>query len=120
VFLPPDAFFGAIKPLARLEFPVRAGDDPADTEREGGPTTLPAVRVDRRADDPIATLKRYLATAGVRVLICAESAGRRETMQQYFAEYGLTVPLAADLSAFVAGEEDVRWSSHCCTRARVA
>ncbi len=105
VFLPPDAFFGAIKPYPRIEIPVRAADDTAGVD--GGRRTARLcrpVRVDRRADDPIAALKRYVAAADARVLICAESAGRRETMQQYFAEYGLTVPLAADLPGFVAGD----------------
>ena len=51
---------------------------------------LPPVQVDRRADDPLAALKRILdALDAARVLIVAESAGRRETMQQYFAEYGV-------------------------------
>jgi transcription-repair coupling factor (superfamily II helicase) len=89
VFLPADVFFGALKPFARIEMPAGAGHD-----GEGGITEpLPGIQVERRADDPLAALKRFLAATGARVLICAESAGRRETMQQYFAEYGLRVAL---------------------------
>ena len=63
---------------------------------------LPPVRVDRRADDPLSSLKRFLAGAvGTRVLICAESAGRRETMHQYFGEYGLALPQVDDWTAFL-------------------
>ena len=38
------------------------------------------------------------------MLIAAESAGRRETMQQYFAEYGLDLPLADDWAGFAASD----------------
>ncbi len=101
VFLPDDAFHGMLKPFARLEMPVAN----ADTQATGAPVTaLPTVRVDRRADDPLAALKRFLAgAAGTRVLICAESAGRRETMHQYFGEYGLAMPQVDDWAGFVDG-----------------
>ena len=65
------------------------------------------MQVDRRADDPLAALKRFLATTDARVAIVAESAGRRETMQQYFAEYGLRPALVDDFAAFARGTERV-------------
>ena len=108
IFLPEDAFNGAIKPFARVELP--SYDPPP-----GGPlltvdevAVLPSVQVDRRAEDPLAALKRFLAAAsGTRILVCAESAGRRETMQQYFAEYGLALPQVDDLAGFLAGTASV-------------
>ncbi len=57
------------------------------------------MQVDRRAEDPLAALKRFLAATPHRVAIVAESAGRRETMQQYFAEYDLHPPLAEGFAA---------------------
>ena len=91
VFLPPESFHAALKSHTRVEIPTR------EIESESpGPASatesLPRIQVDRRAPDPLAALNRYLASADGRVVICAESAGRRETMQQYFAEYGLSVP----------------------------
>ena len=103
VFLPPDAFYGALKAHARVEFPA-PGAEPTGAAEATGAVALPSVQVDRRAQDPLAALKRYLAAGDTRVLICAESAGRRETMQQYFAEYGLDVPLADDWRSLVAGD----------------
>ena len=103
VFLPPDAFHGSLKAHARVEIPP-AAPAPAETTVAAGAVALPSVQVDRRADDPLAALKRYVAGGDARVLICAESAGRRETMQQYFAEYGLAVPLADDWRVFAAGD----------------
>jgi len=105
VFLPRDAFNGALKPFSRIELPAASADAPAT---RGPATPLPPLQVDRRAEDPLAALKRFLATQiDTRVLICAESAGRRETMQQYFAEYGLLLPQVDDLAGFLASEAPV-------------
>ncbi len=110
IFLPQETFNGAIKGFARVEFPVPAQgelalplpDPVAGEKRRTSP--LPTVQVDRRATDPIAALKRFLAATDARVLICAESAGRRETMQQYFAEYGLPIPLVDGWSPTTAAD----------------
>ncbi|MCC7327497.1 MAG: transcription-repair coupling factor [Burkholderiales bacterium] len=93
LFLPADAFNGTLKSFGRIE--LRAAGD-------GQTIALPPVQVDRRADDPLASLKRYLAKSELKVAIIAESAGRRETMQQYFAEYGLTPALAEGFGGLLA------------------
>jgi len=96
LFLPLDAFNGMVKAFGRIEIAGGACGT-------GGATApLPPINVDRRADDPLAALKRYLDAAPLKVAIVAESAGRRETMQQYFAEYGLAPPVADDFAAFLA------------------
>ena len=85
-----------------------AGDALASpgTEAEPGLSLpLPPVAVDRRAQDPLAALKSYLAASKERVLVCAESPGRRETILSYFAEYGLAPASAPDFSGFLAGSE---------------
>jgi transcription-repair coupling factor (superfamily II helicase) len=79
------------------EFFVRAKDHPRiDLQEAGEPgegplrtVPLPSVAVDRRAQDPLAALKQFLSTSDMKVMVAAESAGRRETMASYFAEYGL-------------------------------
>ena len=50
---------------------------------------LPDVSVERRAEDPLHRLKAFLARFDARVLVLAESPGRRETLTQYLAEYGV-------------------------------
>jgi transcription-repair coupling factor (superfamily II helicase) len=77
----------------------------AKGSRRGHAThSLPAVQVDRRADDPLRALKRHVTSTPERVLIAAESLGRRETMQQYFAEYGFKPAVVADWAEFIAGD----------------
>ena len=84
-------------------FPRIDIDDKAD-EKSGPLATepLPAVAVDRRADDPLAALKKFLQSPELRVLIAAESPGRRETMANYFAEYGLKPEPCASFEDFTA------------------
>jgi len=102
VFLPPETFHAALKSHARIEISLPA-IEAEDAGRASPVESLPRVQVDRRAPDPLAALKAYLAATDARVVICAESPGRRETMQQYFAEYGLRVPLSDDWGAVAAG-----------------
>ncbi|MBE7522609.1 MAG: transcription-repair coupling factor [Burkholderiales bacterium] len=102
VFLPADEFAGRLKAFGRVDLPVPAAG--AAFPVDAPAVTLPNVAVDRRADDPLAALKALVATPEVRVLVCAESAGRRETMHSYFLEYGLKLPVAEGFAAFAASE----------------
>ena len=82
LFLPPDRFFGALKPYARLEMGI--------TEGEALPFhPAPAVEVERRAENPYHRLKAHLDAAQGGTLLLAESLGRRETLANALAEYGL-------------------------------
>ncbi|WP_018410357.1 transcription-repair coupling factor [Methyloversatilis thermotolerans] len=67
----------ANRPIVRLG----RGDDLADVG------VLPDVAVERKSDDPLFRLRALVAVQ--RVLVVAESAGRRETLADYFSEYGL-------------------------------
>src|SRR5205814_1322058 len=102
LFIAPDAFNAMLKPFARVALDVLSAQA---AEGVTAPVRrLPPLQVDRRADDPLAALKRAIGMFDGRMLIVAESAGRRETMQQYFAEYGLRPALVDDFAAFVAGD----------------
>ena len=99
LFLSEEQFFVAAKPHARIDMPGTAGT----TELAAGPTqALPPVAVDRRADDPLKALKAFLDSYPGRVFLLAESAGRRETLTDLLAEYGLRPEAVADPLAFIA------------------
>ncbi|MCD6042245.1 MAG: transcription-repair coupling factor, partial [Burkholderiales bacterium] len=103
VLAPPQLFVPAEEFYLRAQaFPrVDVADKP---DEESGPLAaqpLPSVAVDRRADDPLAALKNFLDTPGLRVMIAAESAGRRETMSSYVAEYGLKLEPCASFEEFI-------------------
>ena len=82
IFLTVEQFFEALKRFDRAAL------------AEVHALPLPALEIDRRAEDPIARLRQFLAGFTGRALIIAESVGRRETMTQFFAEHGLGIPAA--------------------------
>ena len=92
VFVPAEEFHVAARALRRVV-----------AEEQLASAPLPPLAVDRRAQDPLAGLKRFLAECGMRVLVAAESPGRRETMLAYFAEYGLAPAPVADFAAWTQG-----------------
>lgn len=69
--------------------------------------TLPAVDVDRRADEPLHKLQAYIKKAKSRILIVAESLGRRETISKLFTEHGLVIPVCETWAAFEASDAQV-------------
>ncbi|HEX5092271.1 MAG TPA: CarD family transcriptional regulator, partial [Burkholderiales bacterium] len=92
VFVPAEEFHVAARALHRV-----AAESLLET------AALPPLAVERRAQDPLAGLKRFLAGSGLRVMVAAESPGRRETMLAYFAEYGLAPEVVADFDAWSSG-----------------
>ncbi|MDR0770499.1 MAG: transcription-repair coupling factor [Burkholderiales bacterium] len=101
LFASADVLFGAIKALPRLVLPT--GADIAD---EAPLQSLPPIMIDRRAKDPFAALRQWLESTKTcatetRVLLVAESAGRRETMQQMLRAGGITLPNTDDLDAWL-------------------
>ena len=83
VLAPPEIF------LSAEEFFVRAKEFPSAGAGATRASGLPDLVVERRAPDPLHRLKTYLAQTPARVVLLAESPGRRETLAQYLAEYGL-------------------------------
>jgi len=104
LFLPAEEFFVRARDFPRIDIATGdGGNEPREQPLAAQP--LPVLAVDRRAADPLAALKAFLDACGLRVLVAAESPGRRETMLAYFAEYGLAPAACADFAAFLTGGE---------------
>ncbi|MEO8143687.1 MAG: DEAD/DEAH box helicase, partial [Betaproteobacteria bacterium] len=86
LFIPAEEFFTRAKAFPRIDM-LDAPDE--DLTQPLSTTALPPLAVDRRARDPLAALKAFVSGSGLRILLSAESPGRRETMSSYLAEYGL-------------------------------
>ncbi len=97
LFLPADQFFGMLKPFARSE--ITAGNNPSPRAEP-----LPPLAVERRADNPLHRLQSFVKDFDGRALVLAESLGRRETMLEYFAEYGIQPVPCQSFADFVAGD----------------
>lgn len=69
------------------------------------PSVLPDLNVERRAEHPLHKLTAFLQAYDGRVLIAAESLGRRETMAQLLAEHGLRLKTCDNWEQFLASSE---------------
>lgn len=79
LFLDVDEFFSTSKSYARLTL-----------EKDGAENsqflTVPDIAVHRRDTDPINLLRKVVSSEKVRVLVCSDSAGRKESIRQLFDE----------------------------------
>nr|WP_164461378.1 transcription-repair coupling factor [Alcaligenes faecalis] len=87
LFLSDEQFFNGIKPFSRLSLNTQADDQPiAHPDFEA----LPLVAVNRRDKDPLAQLRQEVLDPKNRTVLCADSAGRRETLLQMLRDHDLS------------------------------
>jgi transcription-repair coupling factor (superfamily II helicase) len=103
LFLKPEEFFSlaGIHPVLTLrgtQAPVDASD---------GARVLPELGVDRGAPEPLQRLQRHVQETPNRVLIVAESEGRRESLLELLRDSRIEPPVVASLAEFEAGTEKV-------------
>ena len=68
-------------------------------------SALPALDIERRAEQPLHKLQQFITDFKGRVLVLAESLGRRETITQLFAEHGLKPSLIETWDAFKQSDD---------------
>ena len=98
LYLQNDELFALLKNHPRLVL---------DKEKDGDDPTffaLPDVSVNRKNDDPISKLKHLVSNTNSRVIISADSAGRRETIRQLLEENQLKAHQADSLMDFINGD----------------
>jgi transcription-repair coupling factor (superfamily II helicase) len=106
LYLDPAEFTAQL--AGRREIQLRSFEWPP-VESDGGPpvqnfaTAAPAtVRIDARSDRPAADLVAHLAASPARVLLAAESAGRRELLLDLLRGHGITPQVFDSFAGFVA------------------
>lgn len=67
--------------------------------------TLPDLAVNRQSDEPLQTLKDFQTAFEGRILLCAESLGRRETMLGFLQQNGLKAKPVSDWQGFLSAHE---------------
>jgi len=97
LFLRPEEFFGRVGAHAALA--VR-GREPVEWARP-----LPDLSAERGAPEPLAKLQRHVAGTPHRVLIVAESEGRRESLLELLRDNKIEPPTVATLAEFADGDE---------------
>ncbi len=101
LFLRDEDFFSQLKPYPRWQLKTALAPDGDLTQ------ALPEIAANRRAEDPLNNLRSFLLQTKSRVLICAETLGRRETLQQYFNDYDIKLTLAENYQDFLSSDASV-------------
>jgi transcription-repair coupling factor (superfamily II helicase) len=107
IFQRSDEFFANANRHATLAL---RGAEPVDWARP-----LPDVAADRNATEPLQALGRHLDSTPHRVLIVAESDGRRESLLELLRDHKIEPPSVATLAEFEASDE-----KFCITAAPLA
>lgn len=106
LFLTVNELFGRIKSFGRLvlsEKPI--------SERAGVTNIVaqqpPKLPIDHKATDPLSALKQFEQKFNGRLLIVAESAGRRESLKELFKPIWRDLPLCDSLPDFLNSDYEV-------------
>jgi transcription-repair coupling factor (superfamily II helicase) len=103
IFEPVDQLFARFK--SHQQIALNENDLDGDTARTVFATLPPPpLAIDAKAEDPIAALRQF-ANGEQRVLLCAESAGRRETLLDLLARNRLKPKAVDDWAAFASGKQ---------------
>lgn len=110
LFVATEAFFGALKPYARIEIPSDA--ETSKAEAQSWTRSLPPLQIDRRADNPaekldifIAEFASEFASPAGRTLLLAESLGRRELIADHLKQYGLDTDICDSYAQFRSADK---------------
>lgn len=99
LFLNAEQFYQRAKPHAQLAI---RGEAAADAPPYAEFDTLPPFAVVRGADDPLVKLKEHIRSTPHRVLVIAESNGRRESLLDFLRASGVGPPAFDSLAEFEA------------------
>jgi transcription-repair coupling factor (superfamily II helicase) len=106
LFLKADEYFGLTQGHATLAVRGRlsaSNEDAAGDSAWASP--LPDLGVDRGAPEPLKKLQIHVGTTAHRVLIVAESQGRRETLLELLRDSRIEPPSVASLAEFQSGDK---------------
>jgi transcription-repair coupling factor (superfamily II helicase) len=104
LYMPPAEFQQACSGWPRVE--LRSFEWPPETQGrvQNFASVAPAtVRIDPRSEQPAAELAAHIAASPARVLLAAESAGRRELLLELLRARGIQAKVFEDFTGFIAG-----------------
>ena len=105
LFLGAEQFFTHANTYAQLALRLPGQPAGPTANQQNQWAALPTLTVVRSAEDPLANLKQHLATTQQRVLILAESDGRRESLLDFLRASGLKPVRFDSLQDFLASDE---------------
>ncbi len=102
LFLDAEDFFIRAKNFPRVDI---VADGTGMTLTPCATAALPNIAVDRRAEIPTHAFQNFLQDYAGRVLLLADSIGRREIISGYLKEYGIAPTVCEDYASFLASPE---------------
>ncbi len=106
LFLTAEDFFCALKPYPRIEIQFYKHEKKYKVKDIS--SQLPSIRVNRHASNPTKNLAKFIlefTLLGGRILILAESLGRRELIADYFRQYDLYPDYCIDYAQFLVSNK---------------
>lgn len=105
MYLPPDDLLARLRALPSITLETFKAET-VDEATHNFPTAAPReLRLDVRADEPLAPLDAFLAGFDGRVLIAADSAGRREVLVEMLRGHRTPITPVEGWGAFAGGTE---------------
>ena len=113
LFLTGEQFYAQAQALPQLALRT-AGATPDAVAADGAPAaafaafaTLPPLAVSRGTEEPLSLLRAHIVHSGHRVLVLAESDGRRESLLDFLRASQVSPPAFESLAAFEASDAPV-------------
>jgi transcription-repair coupling factor (superfamily II helicase) len=111
LFLSAEQFYTGTNQHAQLALRPGAKDNVGDSQDSNADNTLaqplPDLTVVRGAEEPLAKLQAHIRSTPNRVLILAESAGRRESLLDFLRAGGVNPPAFDNLQEFQTSDEQI-------------
>jgi transcription-repair coupling factor (superfamily II helicase) len=101
MFIRPRDFLALIDGHTRIDVSGLSQDDTQPGRANFACQLPPQLPIDARAGDPLAPLRQFINDFNGRVLLVAESSGRRETILELLAKHGLRPSACAGWREFV-------------------
>jgi transcription-repair coupling factor (superfamily II helicase) len=101
IFVPVDELFGCFKEYPQVQLTQRRVDEKTGRVNHVS-RALPDVSVNERSGRALQKLEQFTKSSDSRILICAESAGRREALLELFAGSELTLAETSSWASFLS------------------
>jgi transcription-repair coupling factor (superfamily II helicase) len=105
IFIGHDGLFGELKRYPRVD--LQSAESTAVKTQGFATAPLPDLSIKAQTANPLGALEAFLLETSYRVLFCAESAGRRETLLSLLKKIGVAPVTCETWTDFVASHEKI-------------
>lgn len=107
LFIQTNELFAKLKDFSQIHISFDAFKEKGHGYFNFGTHALAPMPIETRSDKPLAALQAFLAQTSNRVLLCAESPGRREIMLELLKRHGIHPKLSKDWHEFLSNTDSL-------------